>query len=98
MQDILSKFEFRNQVPKLVRGDLLGLLIEKFLDRSINLSPQPVVDTDGKEIAVIDNGTVPDVSLSSPRGAAWLAGDERLYVTDAGSGRVFVFNVVADRL
>jgi len=38
------------------------------------------------------------VSLGSPRGAAWLAGDERLYVTDAAAGRVFVYNVLLDRL
>lgn len=74
-----------------VGGDMLAVV--DGLERSVLF-----VDTDGKEIAVVDNGTVLDVSLSSPRGAAWLAGDERLYVTDAGSGRVFVFNVAAGRL
>ena len=42
VQDILTNFEFRNQIPKLSRADVLGLLIEKFLDKDINLSPHPV--------------------------------------------------------
>ncbi|MGI5836044.1 MAG: type I restriction-modification system subunit M [Chloroflexota bacterium] len=47
VQDILDKFEFRNQIPRLSRADALGALIEKFLDPSINLSPQPVLNGDG---------------------------------------------------
>jgi type I restriction enzyme M protein len=39
VQDILDKFEFRNQIPRLSRADALGALIEKFLDPAINLSP-----------------------------------------------------------
>ena len=41
VQDILDNFEFRNQIPRLSKADALGKLIEKFLDPSINLSPNP---------------------------------------------------------
>ena len=47
MQDILTNFEFRNQIPRLSKADALGQLIEKFLDKDINLSPQPVGDLPG---------------------------------------------------
>lgn len=49
VQEILEKFKFRNQVPTIVDADILGSLIEKFLDHSINLSPQPILNTDGTE-------------------------------------------------
>lgn len=62
VQEILEKFEFRNQIPKLARADVLGLLIEKFLDSSINLSPEPVRDIEGNvRVPALDNhgmGTV----------------------------------------
>ena len=44
MQEILDHFKFRNQIQTLVDADILGSLIEKFLDHSINLSPDPVLD------------------------------------------------------
>jgi type I restriction enzyme M protein len=47
VQEILENFAFRNQVPKLSKADAIGTLIEKFLDASINLSPNPVLNTDG---------------------------------------------------
>lgn len=47
VQEILDNFEFRNQIPKLSKADVLGTLIEKFLDSSINLSPKPVLNGDG---------------------------------------------------
>ncbi len=47
IQEILDKFEFRNQIPRLVAADALGYLVEKFVDPSINLSPQPVLDFEG---------------------------------------------------
>ena len=47
IQEVLDKFKFRNQIPTLVDADALGFLIEKFLDSSINLSPQPVLNADG---------------------------------------------------
>ena len=39
VQEILDKFKFRNQIPTLVEADILGSLIEKFLDPAINLEP-----------------------------------------------------------
>src|SRR5438552_282540 len=32
VQEILEKFKFRNQIPTLIDADILGSLIEKFLD------------------------------------------------------------------
>jgi len=43
----LEQVKLRNQIPTLVDADILGPLIEKFLDNSINLGPEPVIDTDG---------------------------------------------------
>ncbi|MBU8934895.1 MAG: type I restriction-modification system subunit M [candidate division Zixibacteria bacterium] len=48
VQEILSKFKFRNQIPTLVEADILGSLVEKFTSSKINLSPNPVNDQDGK--------------------------------------------------
>jgi type I restriction enzyme M protein len=47
VQDILNNFEFRNQIPRLSKADALGQLIEKFLDKDINISPQQVGDMPG---------------------------------------------------
>jgi type I restriction enzyme M protein len=47
VQDILDNFEFRNQIAKLSKADVLGTLIAKFLDSSINLGPNPVLNGDG---------------------------------------------------
>ncbi|MCX6998272.1 MAG: class I SAM-dependent DNA methyltransferase, partial [Kiritimatiellaeota bacterium] len=47
VQDILEKFEFRNQIPRLSKADALGTLIEKLLSPDINLSPKPVLNGDG---------------------------------------------------
>ena len=47
VQDILDNFEFRNQIPRLSRADALGTLIEKLTSPDINLSPMPVLNTDG---------------------------------------------------
>ena len=62
VQDIIKNFGFRNQVDTLSNADVLGSLIEMFLDTSINLSPQPIKDTTGKVIhPALDNhsmGTV----------------------------------------
>ncbi len=62
VQEILEKFKFRNQIPTLVEVDILGHLIEKFLDSSVNLSPKPVYNSDGSvKLPALDNhamGTV----------------------------------------
>jgi type I restriction enzyme M protein len=47
VQDILTNFEFRHQIPRLSKADALGQLIEKFLDKDINISPYAVGDLPG---------------------------------------------------
>ncbi|MDZ4859580.1 MAG: class I SAM-dependent DNA methyltransferase [Candidatus Hydrogenedentes bacterium] len=47
VQDILINFEFRHQIPRLSKADALGQLIEKFLDKDINLSPYPAGNLPG---------------------------------------------------
>lgn len=62
VQEILDKFKFRNQIPTLRDANILGALIEKYLNPAINLSPKPVLDADGKvKLPGLDNhsmGTV----------------------------------------
>ena len=56
VQEILDKFKFRNQIPTLIEADILGHLLEKFLDSRVNLSPKPVKDIDGNEVLpALDN-------------------------------------------
>ena len=47
VQDILDKFEFRNQLNRLSEADALGTLVTRFLSTEINLSPNPVKNDDG---------------------------------------------------
>ena len=47
VQEILENFEFRNQISRLSRADALGTLIEKLTSSEINLSPDPIMNTDG---------------------------------------------------
>lgn len=60
--EILDKFKFRNQVQTLVDADILGTLIERFLDPTVNLSNASILDEDGKvKLPALDNhgmGTV----------------------------------------
>lgn len=62
VQEILTNFNFRNQIQKLVDAQVLGYLIEDFLDPGVNLSPLPVKDADGRiKLPALDNhgmGTV----------------------------------------
>ena len=46
VQDILDKFEFRNQVNRLSTGGVLGSLIERFLSPTVNFSPKPLLNPD----------------------------------------------------
>lgn len=56
VQEILENFDFLHQVPKLSRADAIGSLIERFLDPSINLSPEPVRTAAGEiRIPGLDN-------------------------------------------
>lgn len=58
VQEILDNFEFRNQIPRLSKADALGTVIEKFLSPDINLSPNPVLNGDGRvKHAGLDNHT-----------------------------------------
>lgn len=62
VQEILTNFNFRNQIQKLVDSHVLGYLIEDFLNPEVNLSPLPVKDVDGRiKLPALDNhgmGTV----------------------------------------
>ena len=46
VQEILDKFNFRNQIDKMIDADILGAVIEKFISPTINLSPKPVYTDD----------------------------------------------------
>ena len=59
VQEILEKIKFRNQIATLVDADILGSMIEKFLDPAINLSPHPVLDAHGNvRLPALDNHTM----------------------------------------
>ena len=56
VQDILDKFEFRNQLGRLSTGDVLGDVVMRFLSAQINLSPEPVLNPDGSvQLPGLDN-------------------------------------------
>ena len=46
VQDILEKFDFRNQIGRLSSSNGLDRLIERYLTRDINFSPEPVLNED----------------------------------------------------
>lgn len=50
VQEILQKFKFKTQIGTLIENDCLGALIEKFLDKSINLSIEDIKDKNGNVI------------------------------------------------
>lgn len=59
VQDIIKRFEFRNQIDKLSEHDILGLLISKFTDSTVNLSNRPVCDAQGNIVQpALDNHTM----------------------------------------
>ncbi len=62
VQEILTKFKFRDQIQTLVDAHVLGYLIEDFLNPEVNISPLPVKDADGRiKLPALDNhgmGTV----------------------------------------
>jgi type I restriction enzyme M protein len=57
VQDILDNFKFNeDQIKTLVKAGALSALIDKYVNPKINLSPNPVVDENGKELlAGLDN-------------------------------------------
>lgn len=48
VQEILDKFKFRNQIDTMVEADILMAVIEKFISKDINLSPEPIYKDDSK--------------------------------------------------
>ena len=64
VQEILAKFQFKNQIDTMIEADILGAVIEKFVSPDINLSPNPVYKDDSKtqvKLPALDNhgmGTV----------------------------------------
>ena len=44
----MQKFQFRNQIDTMIEADILGAVIEKFVSKEINLSPNPVYTDDSK--------------------------------------------------
>lgn len=64
VQEILAKFQFRNQIDTMIEAGILGAVIEKFISPDINLSPNPVYRDDSKtqiKLPALDNhgmGTV----------------------------------------
>ena len=56
VQDILEKFEFRNQVARLSNSGALDALIERFLSPTVNLSPNPILNEEEEvRIPGLDN-------------------------------------------
>ena len=58
VQEILSKFKFKNQIENMSDPDnyILGMIIEKFTSNEINLSPNPVLNSDGSiRLPALDN-------------------------------------------
>ena len=80
VQDIIKRFEFRNQIDKLSEHDILGLLISKFTDSTVNLSNRPVYDTQGNLVQpALDNHTMGTVFEEVIRKF-----NEETNITDAG--------------
>lgn len=80
VQDIIKRFEFRNQIDKLSEHDILGLLISKFTDSSVNLSNRPIYDAKGNVVQpALDNHTMGTVFEEVIRKF-----NEETNITDAG--------------
>lgn len=79
VQDIIKRFEFRNQIDKLSEHDVLGLLINKFTNQSINLSSRPVITPAGVKLPALDNHSMGTVFEEVIRRF-----NEETNVTDAG--------------
>lgn len=59
VQEILSKFEFRNQIDRMIDANILGAVIEKFVSPTVNLSIHPVLDDKGEvKLPGLDNHTM----------------------------------------
>ena len=59
VQEILAKFEFRNQIDRMIDANILGAVIEKFVSPTVNLSINPVLDEKGEvKLPGLDNHTM----------------------------------------
>lgn len=59
VQEILAKFEFRNQIDRMIDANILGAVIEKFVSPTVNLSINPVLDDKGEvKLPGLDNHTM----------------------------------------
>ncbi|MBN1193117.1 MAG: NHL repeat-containing protein, partial [Coriobacteriia bacterium] len=88
----LAVFEDRYSLPRAfaqAEGEILA--IADTFERAVF-----IVTADGDLLGTIDEESVPERSLGSPRGVAWIAGSGRLFITDAAVGRVIVFEVRID--
>lgn len=79
VQDIINKFEFRKQIDKLSEHDILGILISKFTNPSINLSTHEVTNAAGVTLPALDNHTMGTVFEEVIRKF-----NEETNITDAG--------------
>lgn len=79
VQEIIKRFEFRTQIDKLSEHDILGLLISKFTDSSINLSSREVTAPNGTVLPALDNHTMGTVFEEVIRKF-----NEETNITDAG--------------
>lgn len=79
IQEIIKRFEFRTQIDKLSEHDILGLLISKFTDTSINLSSREVTAPNGTVLPALDNHSMGTVFEEVIRKF-----NEETNITDAG--------------
>ena len=59
VREILDKFKFKNQLDTMTEAGILGSVIEKFVSYDINLSPYPVLNSEGEVVKpALDNHTM----------------------------------------
>lgn len=59
VREILDKFKFKNQLDTMTEAGILGSVIEKFVSYDINLSPYPVLNSEGEVLKpALDNHTM----------------------------------------
>lgn len=59
VKEILEKFKFKNQLDTMTDAGILGSVIEKFVSYDINLSPYPVLNSEGEVLKpALDNHTM----------------------------------------
>ncbi len=55
VQEIISKFKLRNQLETMAEGNITYSLIEKFVSKDINLSPNISLNTKGEKLPALTN-------------------------------------------